>query len=73
MAAVLKDAADTGKKVNLSAGAAHFKRTRGGRGSAIEYSAVLVAHLPERRQRAVHVLRTLTEKIGVPLMRRFKL
>ena len=24
-------------------------------------------------ERAVHVLRTLTEKIGVPLMRRFKL
>jgi hypothetical protein len=72
MAAVLKDAADAGKRVNLSAGAAQFKRTRGGVG-AIEYSAVLVAHLPKHRQRAVQVLRTLTEKVGVPLMRRFKL
>ncbi len=72
MAAVLKDAADAGKRVNLSAGAAQFKRLRGGVG-AIEYSAVLVSHLPKQRQRAVRVLRALTERVGVPLMRRFKL
>lgn len=72
MAAVLKYAADSGKRVNLSAGAAHFKRTRGGV-AAIEYSAVLADHLPARRQRALRTLRWLTTHVGVPLMRRFKL
>ena len=72
MAAVLKYAADSGQRVNLSAGAAQFKRLRGGV-PAIEYSAVLVSHLPRHRQRAVRVLRVLTERVGVPLMRRFKL
>jgi hypothetical protein len=72
MAAVLKYAADTGQRVNLSAGAAHFKRTRGGV-PAIEYSAVLADHLPARRQRALRGLRWLTAHIGVPLMTRFKL
>ena len=72
MAAVLKYAAESNKRVNLSAGAAHFKRTRGGV-AAIEYSAVLADHLPARRQGALHTLRWLTTHIGVPLMRRFKL
>ncbi len=72
MAAVLKYAADEGKRVNLSAGAAQFKRLRGGV-PAIEYSAVLVSHLPKRRQRAIRVLRALTQRVGVPLMRRYKL
>jgi len=72
MAAVLKYAADTGQRVNLSAGAAHFKRTRGGV-PAIEYSAVLANHLPARRQRALRGLVWLTERIGVPLMTRLKL
>ena len=72
MAAVLKYAADYTLRVNLSAGAAHFKRTRGGV-PAIEYSAVLASHLPARRQRALRGLRWLTTHIGVPLMTRFKL
>lgn len=72
MAAVLLYAADTGQRVNLSAGAAHFKRTRGG-APAIEYSAVLVDHLPARRQRALRGLAWLTQHIGVPLMTRLKL
>jgi hypothetical protein len=72
MAAVLKYAADSGQRVNLSAGAAHFKRTRGGL-PAIEYSAVLANHLPAYRQRALRGLRWLTAHVGVPLMRKFKL
>jgi hypothetical protein len=72
MAAVLKYAADSGQRVNLSAGAAGFKRMRGGV-PAIEYSAVFVRHLPMRRQRAIERLRWLTERIGVPLMKRFEL
>ena len=72
MAVVLKYAADSNKRVNLSAGAAHFKRTRGGI-AALEYSAILADHLPARRQRALRTLRWLTTHVGVPLMRRFKL
>jgi Acetyltransferase (GNAT) domain len=72
MAAVLKYAADSSQCVNLSAGAAHFKRSRGGV-PAIEYSAVLVNHLPAYRQVALHGLRWLTAHVGVPLMTRFKL
>jgi hypothetical protein len=72
MAAVLKYAADSRQRVNLSAGAAHFKRTRGGV-PAIEYSAVLAHHLSARRQGALRGLGWLTTHIGVPLMTRFKL
>jgi hypothetical protein len=72
MAAVLKYAMETGRRVNLSAGAAQFKRLRGGV-PAIEYSAVLADHLPRERQRAVRALRWLTTRIGVPIMTRFEL
>lgn len=58
--------------VNLSAGAAHFKRLRGGQGE-IEYSAVLTAHLPASHRIAMATLRGLANGVGVPLMRRFKL
>ncbi|WP_028101327.1 GNAT family N-acetyltransferase [Pseudoduganella violaceinigra] len=72
MACVFEQAMATGSNINLSAGAAHFKRLRGGT-PAIEYSAVLVSHMPKSTRRAVGVLSALTNKIGVPLMRRFKL
>jgi hypothetical protein len=58
--------------VNLSAGAAHFKRLRGGI-AEIEYSAVLTRHLPARHRMAVASLRALTNVVGVPLMKKFKL
>lgn len=72
MAAVLKYAMETGRRVNLSAGAAEFKRLRGGV-PAIEYSAVLADHLPRERQRALRALGWLTTRIGVPIMTRFEL
>ena len=59
-------------ELNLSAGAAHFKRLRGGV-PAIEMSAVYCRHLPKTTQRAIAVLRTLTTRIGVPIMQRFQL
>jgi hypothetical protein len=72
MAAVLKYAMQTGRRINLSAGAARFKRLRGGV-PTIEYSAVLADHLPRERQRALRALRWLTTRIGVPIMTRFEL
>jgi hypothetical protein len=71
MAAVFDLAARSGQRINLSAGAAHFKRLRGGVAS-IEYSAVYARHLPRRRQRAIRLLSRLTTSLGAPLMKRFQ-
>jgi len=72
MARVLEQAALQGARVNLSAGAAQFKRLRGGR-PALEFSAVLVTHLPWRHRCAIGLLQLLTTVIGVPIMRIFQL
>jgi len=72
MAAVFEQAAIRGCRINLSAGAAHFKRLRGGIGT-IEYSAVYVAHLSRHRRRAIHVLSSVARRIGEPCMRHFEL
>lgn len=72
MAHVLRMTITRDAALNLSAGAAHFKRLRGGV-PAIEMSAVYSSHLPVATQRAIAVLRTLTTRIGVPIMQRFQL
>jgi hypothetical protein len=71
-ASVFRSAALTGRRINLSAGAAEFKRLRGGVGT-IESSAVYMRHLPKSRQRAVTVLAFLARRIGEPFMKRFEL
>jgi hypothetical protein len=72
MAHVLSVTRERGGTLNLSAGAAHFKRLRGGE-PAIEYSAVLCDHLPRPTRRAFGVLRALTTRFGLPIMERFQL
>lgn len=59
-------------QLNFSAGAAHFKRLRGGK-PVIEYTMVNVSHLPPARQRVWHVLRSVLDRVAVPLMRRWGL
>jgi hypothetical protein len=71
MAAIYDLAEKTGQRINLSAGAADFKRLRGGV-AAIEYSAVYTRHLPRSRQRPVLLLARLSSTLGEPLMRRFQ-
>ncbi len=61
-----------GYSLNLSAGAANFKRIRGGE-AVIEYSAVYIKHLPWFRRAAVHLLASLCRGIGVPIMKIFRL
>ncbi|WP_422346999.1 hypothetical protein [Stenotrophomonas sp. DR009] len=61
-----------GWRLNFSAGAAGFKRLRGGV-PAIEYSIVYARHLPTRTRMAVTALSTLTCRLGTPLLRRFRL
>lgn len=58
--------------LNLSSGAAHFKRLRGGKPS-IEYSVVFTRHLPLRRRIIWFVLQWVSNSIGVPLIKRYKL
>ncbi|WP_394686674.1 hypothetical protein [uncultured Xanthomonas sp.] len=61
-----------GQRLNQSAGAASFKRQRGGM-PVIEYSAVDARHLPLRRRQPIAALGALTRRIGVPLMRQYRL
>ena len=72
MAHVLRLTITRDAELNLSAGAAHFKRLRGGL-PAIEMSAVYCRHLPTATRCAIAVLRALTTRIGVPIMQRFQL
>lgn len=55
-----------------SSGAAQFKRNRGAE-AEIEYTAVQVGHLPLRRRLPWTALADLLTKIGVPLLRKYKL
>lgn len=68
----LEQAAQRRVLLNMSAGAAHFKRARGGQ-PEIEYSLVYVNHLPRSRQRVWRSLSRLLHSVAVPVMRRFKL
>lgn len=61
-----------GQRLNFSAGAAHFKRLRGGR-PAMEYSLVCARHLPRRTRRTVAAIGALTRGVAAPLLRKFEL
>ena len=71
-ACTFEHARRSGETINFSAGAAHFKRLRGGE-PAIEYSAVYARHLPAATRRAIGFLAAATQRVGVPVMRRFAL
>lgn len=63
---------ENGWRLHESSGAAEFKRNRGAVAD-IEYSAVLDAHLPWTRRASWSILGQLLNRIGVPLMRKWKL
>lgn len=58
--------------LNLSSGASRFKKLRGGLPS-IEYSVVYTAHLSLKRRMAWSILQFISNKIGVPLVKRYEL
>jgi len=72
MALVFQEAMARGHAVNLSSGAASFKRLRGGM-PYIEYSAVFDRHLTAARRTVTNLLAAPVNGIGVPLMRKLRL
>ena len=67
-----RHARESGRQLNLSAGAARFKRLRGGI-AAIEYSAVWAPAQARRTRALLAALGLLTRRIGEPLMRHYRL
>jgi len=67
-----RHARQTGRHLNLSAGAAQFKRLRGGV-AAIEYSAVWAPPQARRTRALLGLLGLLTRRVGEPVMRRYRL
>jgi hypothetical protein len=61
-----------GAAINLSAGAAAFKRLRGGR-PVLEYSAIFDRHLARPRRAAISALGLLSNHVAAPLMERLEL
>lgn len=72
MSIVLQEAAKAKLTLNLSSGASHFKRIRGGVAS-LEYTAVYCRHLPFVRRLAWQTLATLTQKVAAPILRKYEL
>jgi hypothetical protein len=68
----LQEAVERRQVLNFSAGAAEFKRLRGGQ-AQIEYSLIHVAHLSWGRRVVWIVLSRLLHGIGVPMMKKLKL
>jgi hypothetical protein len=72
MAIGIQRARDNRFLYNMSAGAAGFKRNRGGV-PAVEYCAVYTRHLPRRQRIASWIVRVVLERIGRTLLTRFEL
>jgi hypothetical protein len=71
-ALVFQEARETGRILNLSAGAAQFKRHRGGE-AQIEYSAVYIAHLPVFQRAVWASLGGLLRHVGVRILQTYEL
>jgi Acetyltransferase (GNAT) domain len=72
MAIALREASNRKLRLNLSSGASHFKRIRGGVPS-IEYTAVYCRHLSMPCRLAWQVLAGLTRYVGEPILRKYQL
>jgi Acetyltransferase (GNAT) domain len=72
MAVVLRETRQRGLLLNLSSGAAEFKRLRGGE-ACLEYSAVYCNHLNWSRRQLWRVLALLLRRVAGPLLQRYQL
>ncbi|QQA42095.1 GNAT family N-acetyltransferase [Pelagovum pacificum] len=68
----IAEARARGMLLNMSAGAAGFKRYRGAE-AEVEYTAVYVRHLGRRHVAAVRAMELALTRIGVPLLRKYGL
>lgn len=71
-AMAFREAVESRTLLNFSSGAAHFKRLRGGV-PEMEYSAVYVTGLRLRTRFAWRMIELIANRIGVPIMQRFRL
>jgi hypothetical protein len=65
-------AAKHGLKLNMSSGAAKYKRTRGAT-PEMEFTAYYLLHLPLLRRLPVQALRLVANSVGIPILRRYEL
>jgi hypothetical protein len=65
-------AAKHGLRLNMSSGAAKYKRTRGAT-PEMEFTAYYLGHLPALRRLPVQALRLVANSIGIPVLRRYEL
>lgn len=72
MAIMLREAARQRWLLNLSSGAASFKRLRGGEPS-LEYTAVYCQHLSRPRRMVWHSLAGLLRHVGGPILQKYEL
>ena len=72
MAIALRESVQQKWMLNLSSGAASFKRLRGGR-AQIEYTAVACDHLPIKQRLMWRSLAGLLQKVAAPLLQRYEL
>ncbi|SFK90374.1 hypothetical protein SAMN03159341_10267 [Paenibacillus sp. 1_12] len=70
-AVLIRLALEHGYLLHESSGAAQFKRNRGA-AADIEYTAIYDQHLPRYRQWGWSLLGQVLNRIGVPLMKRYK-
>lgn len=68
----LKFKFETNLMLNLSSGAPKFKRMRGGQ-PVIEYSALYIKHLSLKRRLVWGTLKKVSNRVGVPLLKKYKL
>jgi len=71
-ALVMCEAAERKLLMNMSSGAAEFKRLRGAR-PELEYTAVYCRHLSAPRRAVWHTLAWLLRNVGAPVLRKYKL
>lgn len=69
---IFKHMFTTGYILNLSSGASHFKKLRGGN-AVIEYSAAYSAHLAVKTRFMIWLLYIVSNKIGKPLLEKYEL
>lgn len=65
-------ALDHGQRFNMSSGATEFKRNRGAT-AEMEFTAFHLRHLSKTRRTSFELLRTVANRIGLPLLEKYQL